>query len=111
MNGREVFRHASVNMADASAEVLAKNGYTVNDVDWFVPHQANIRIMEAVAKRLGVPADKVLTTVDKHANTSAASIPLALADGVERGLLKKGQLIVSPAMGAGFTWGATLIRL
>ena len=67
--------------------------------------------MEAVAKRLGVPADKVLTTVDKHANTSAASIPLALADGVERGLLKKGQLIVSPAMGAGFTWGATLIRL
>ena len=111
MNGREVFRHASVNMADASAEVLAKNGYTVDDVDWFVPHQANIRIMEAVGKRLGMPESKVLTTVDKHANTSAASIPLALADGVERGLLKKGQLILSPAMGAGFTWGATLIRL
>lgn len=111
MNGREVFRHASVNMADISAEVLAKNGYTVDDVDWFVPHQANIRIMDAVAKRLGMPAEKVLTTVDKHANTSAASIPLALADGVERGLLKKGQLILSPAMGAGFTWGASLIRL
>ena len=81
------------------------------DVDWLVPHQANIRILEATAKRLGIPMEKVISTVDLHANTSAASIPLALAEGVKSGKLKEGQLLLLPGMGAGFTWGASLIRL
>lgn len=111
MNGREVFRHAAVNMAAASLEVLEKNGVSLDEVDWLVPHQANIRIMEATAKRLNMPMEKVVSTVDQHANTSAASIPLALAQGVADGKLKEGQLLLLPGMGAGFTWGASLIRL
>lgn len=111
MNGREVFRHAAVNMADVSLEILEKNGLTLNDVDWLVPHQANIRIIEATAKRLNVSMDRIITTVDRHANTSAASIPLALAEGVKSGRLKEGQLLLLPGMGSGFTWGASLIRL
>ncbi len=111
MNGREVFRHAAVNMADVSLEILEKNGLSLNDVDWLVPHQANIRIIEATAKRLDIPMDRIITTVDQHANTSAASIPLALAEGVKSGRLKKGQLLLLPGMGSGFTWGASLIRL
>lgn len=111
MNGREVFRHAAVNMAEVSLEVLKKNGIGLSEIDWLVPHQANIRILEATAKRLGIPMDRVISTVDKHANTSAASIPLALAEGVESGKLKEGQLLLLPGMGAGFTWGVSLIRL
>lgn len=111
MNGREVFRHAAVNMAEVSAEILEKNGVSLDEVDWLVPHQANIRILEATAKRLGIPMEKVISTVDLHANTSAASIPLALAEGVKNGKIKEGQLLLLPGMGAGFTWGASLIRL
>ena len=80
MNGREVFRHAAVNMADASEEILAKNGISLDQVDWLIPHQANSRILEATAKRLGIPMEKVISTVGEHANTSAASIPLALSE-------------------------------
>lgn len=111
MNGREVFRHAAVNMAEVSQEILEKNGIDLADVDWLVPHQANSRILEATAKRLGIPMEKVISTVGLHANTSAASIPLALAEGVRSGKLKEGQLLLLPGMGAGFTWGASLIRL
>lgn len=111
MNGREVFRHAAVNMAEVSQEILDKNGVALDDVDWLVPHQANIRILEATAKRLGIPMEKVISTVDLHANTSAASIPLALSEGVKNGKIKEGQLLLLPGMGAGFTWGASLIRL
>ncbi len=110
MNGREVFRHAAVNMAEVSAEILEKNGVGLDDVDWLVPHQANIRILEATAKRLNIPMEKVISTVGLHANTSAASIPLALAHGVQEGQIKAGQLLLLPGMGAGFTWGASLIR-
>ena len=110
MNGREVFRHAAVNMAEVSAEILEKNGVGLDDVDWLVPHQANIRILEATAKRLNIPMEKVISTVGLHANTSAASIPLALAHGVQEGKIKAGQLLLLPGMGAGFTWGASLIR-
>ena len=111
MNGREVFRHAAVNMADVSEEILAKNGVSMEQVDWLVPHQANIRILEATAKRLGIPMEKVISTVGDHANTSAASIPLALAESYKSGKIKEGQLLLLPGMGAGFTWGAGLIRL
>ena len=111
MNGREVFRHAAVNMADVSEEILAKNGVSMEQVDWLVPHQANIRILEATAKRLGIPMEKVIPTVGDHANTSAASIPLALAESYKSGKIKEGQLLLLPGMGAGFTWGAGLIRL
>ena len=110
MNGREVFRHAAVNMAEVSVEILEKNGVGLDDVDWLVPHQANIRILEATAKRLNIPMEKVISTVGLHANTSAASIPLALAHGVQEGKIKAGQLLLLPGMGAGFTWGASLIR-
>ncbi len=110
MNGREVFRHAAVNMAEVSVEILEKNGVGLDDVDWLVPHQANIRILEATAKRLNIPMEKVISTVGLHANTSAASIPLALAHGVQEGQIKAGQLLLLPGMGAGFTWGASLIR-
>lgn len=110
MNGREVFRHAAVNMAEVSTEILEKNGVALDDVDWLVPHQANIRILEATAKRLNIPMEKVISTVGLHANTSAASIPLALAHGVQEGKIKAGQLLLLPGMGAGFTWGASLIR-
>lgn len=110
MNGREVFRHAAVNMAEVSTEILEKNGVGLDDVDWLVPHQANIRILEATAKRLNIPMEKVISTVGLHANTSAASIPLALAHGVQEGKIKAGQLLLLPGMGAGFTWGASLIR-
>ncbi len=111
MNGREVFRHAAVNMADVSEEILAKNGISLDQVDWLIPHQANIRILEATAKRLGIPMEKVVSTVGEHANTSAASIPLALSESYKSGKIKEGDLLLLPGMGAGFTWGASLIRL
>jgi 3-oxoacyl-[acyl-carrier-protein] synthase-3 len=110
MKGREVFRHAVVNLADVLNEVLAAAGLTSADVDWVVPHQANARILDATAKKLGLPAEKVVVTVDRHANTSAASVPLALDTAVRDGRIKRGDLIVLEAMGGGFTWGAAALR-
>ena len=110
MNGREVFRHAVVNLADVLSEVLASAGLSAADVDWVVPHQANARILDATARKLGLPAEKVIVTVDRHANTSAASVPLALDVAVRDGRIKRGDLLVLEAMGGGFTWGAAALR-
>ncbi len=110
MRGREVFRHAVVNLAAVMEEVLATTAYTAADVDWVVPHQANARILDATARKLGLPGEKVIMTVDRHANTSAASVPLALDVAVRDGRIKPGDLIVLEAMGGGFTWGAALVR-
>jgi 3-oxoacyl-[acyl-carrier-protein] synthase-3 len=110
MKGREVFRHAVVNLADVLNEVLADAGLTSADVDWVVPHQANARILDATAKKLGLPAEKVVVTVDEHANTSAASVPLALDKAVKDGRIKRDDIIVLEAMGGGFTWGAAALR-
>ena len=110
MKGREVFRHAVTNLAAVMGEVLELAGLPASAVDWVVPHQANARILDATAKKLGLPADKVIVTVDLHANTSAASVPLALDVGVRDGRVKRGDLLVLEAMGGGFTWGAALVR-
>jgi 3-oxoacyl-[acyl-carrier-protein] synthase-3 len=110
MKGREVFRHAVVNLADVLNEVLAEAGLTSADVDWVVPHQANARILDATARKLGLPAEKVVVTVDEHANTSAASVPLALDTAVKDGRIKRGDIVVLEAMGGGFTWGAAALR-
>jgi 3-oxoacyl-[acyl-carrier-protein] synthase-3 len=110
MKGREVFRHAVVNLADVMTEVLDAAGLGSSDVDWVVPHQANARILDATARKLGLPAEKVVVTVDRHANTSAASVPLALDTAVRDGRIKRGDLIVLEAMGGGFTWGAAVLR-
>jgi len=110
MKGREVFRHAVVNLAEVLNEVLAEAGLTAADVDWVVPHQANARILDATAKKLGLPAEKVIVTVDEHANTSAASVPLAFDKAVKDGRIQRGNLIVLEAMGGGFTWGAAALR-
>ena len=110
MKGREVFRHAVVNLADVMGEVLEAAGLSSADVDWVVPHQANARILDATAKKLGLPAEKVVVTVDEHANTSAASVPLALDTAVRDGRIKRGDVVVLEAMGGGFTWGAAVLR-
>jgi 3-oxoacyl-[acyl-carrier-protein] synthase-3 len=110
MEGREVFRHAVVRMTEAIDAALEANGLTPGDIDWLVPHQANIRIIEAMARRLNLPQDRVVVTVDRHANTSAASIPLALSEAVEAQRIKPGDLILMEAMGGGFTWGSALLR-
>ena len=110
MKGREVFRHAVVNLAAVLREVLDEAGLTPADVDWVVPHQANARILDATAKKLGLPPEKVIVTVDQHANTSAASVPLALDVAVRDGRIKRGDLLVLEAMGGGFTWGAAALR-
>ncbi len=110
MKGREVFRHAVVNLAAVMEEVLANTGFVPADVDWVVPHQANARILDATARKLGLAGDKVIMTVDQHANTSAASVPLALDVAVRDGRVKRGDLLVLEAMGGGFTWGAALVR-
>ncbi|MBA2466594.1 MAG: 3-oxoacyl-ACP synthase, partial [Sphingomonas sp.] len=110
MKGREVFRHAVVNLADVLNEVLGEVGLTAADVDWIVPHQANARILDATARKLGVSTDKIVVTVDRHANTSAASVPLALDVAVKDGRIQRGDLIVLEAMGGGFTWGAAALR-
>ena len=110
MKGREVFRHAVKNLADVLNEVLAVAGLTSADVDWVVPHQANARILDATAKKLGFPMEKMVVTVDRHANTSAASVPLALDTAVRDGRIKRGDLVVLEAMGGGFTWGAAVLR-
>jgi 3-oxoacyl-[acyl-carrier-protein] synthase-3 len=111
MQGREVFRHAVVNLHDVVIEALKANDYTADDLDWVVPHQANQRILDGTAKKLGLGADKVITTVNRHANTSAASVPLALTEARADGRIKAGDLVVLEAMGGGFTWGSALIRL
>lgn len=111
MKGREVFRHAVVNLATVLGEVLADTGLTNADIDWLVPHQANARILEATAKKLGLPREKVVITVDRHANTSAASVPLALDTAIQDGRIKPGDLVMLEAMGGGFTWGASLLRI
>jgi 3-oxoacyl-[acyl-carrier-protein] synthase-3 len=110
MKGREVFRHAVVNLADVLTEVLADAGLSAADVDWVVPHQANARILDATAKKLGLPSEKVVMTVDRHANTSAASVPLAFDTAVKDGRIKRGDVVVLEAMGGGFTWGAAALR-
>ncbi len=111
MQGREVFRHAVTNLAAVLGEVLAAAGHAAQDVDWVVPHQANARIIDATAKKLGLSKDRIVKTVDRHANTSAASVPLALDEAVRDGRIVAGQLIVLEAMGGGFTWGASLVRM
>ncbi|GAA0725906.1 beta-ketoacyl-ACP synthase III [Sphingomonas japonica] len=110
MRGREVFRHAVVNLASVMTEGLAAAGLTAADVDWVVPHQANARILDATARKLGLAPEKVVVTVDIHANTSAASVPLALDVAVRDGRIKRGDLVVLEAMGGGFTWGASIVR-
>ena len=110
MKGSEVFRHAVVNLAAVLGEALAAVGLTPADVDWVVPHQANRRILDATARKLGLAAEKVIVTVDRHANTSAASVPLALDEAVRDGRIKRGDLLVLEAMGGGFTWGAAAVR-
>ncbi|NQU58174.1 MAG: ketoacyl-ACP synthase III [Rhodospirillales bacterium] len=110
MSGPEVFRHAVVNLANVVDEALLANNYQRTDIDWLVPHQANLRILTGTARKLGLGEDKVVVTVDKHANTSAASIPLALDVAVRDGRIQEGQLVLMEAMGGGFTWGAALLR-
>ncbi len=111
MNGREVFRHAVAHLAGAVTEALVANGLTIDDIDWLVPHQANSRIIEGVGRRLGIPPERVVVTVDRHANTSAASIPLALADACSDGRIQRGQLVLMEALGGGLTWGSALVRM
>ncbi|MES2497240.1 MAG: beta-ketoacyl-ACP synthase III [Pseudomonadota bacterium] len=110
MKGQEVFRHAVTNLAQVLREVMEETGLTVADIDWVVPHQANRRILDATARKLSLPAERVIITVDQHANTSAASVPLALDVAVRDGRIKRGDLLVLEAMGGGFTWGAAAIR-
>ena len=110
MNGREVFRHAVTNLASIVGEALEANGLASEDIDWLVPHQANKRILDSTAKKLGLAKEKIVITVDRHANTSAASIPLALDEAVRDGRIKKGDLVLMEAMGGGLTWGACLVR-
>ncbi len=111
MKGREVFRHAVTNLANVMTETLAVAEIDASDVDWVVPHQANARIIDATAKKLGLDPAKVVMTVDQHANTSAASVPLALDVAVRDGRIKAGDIIVLEAMGGGFTWGASVVRM
>lgn len=111
MKGREVFRHAVTNLAAVMTEALEAAGEAAADVDWVVPHQANARILDATAKKLGLDPARVVVTVDQHANTSAASVPLALDVAVRDGRIKQGDLVVLEAMGGGFTWGASVVRM
>ncbi len=110
MRGREVFRHAVVNLTQVVEESLAANGLTADDIDWLVPHQANKRIIDSTTRKLGLSPDKVVLTVENHGNTSAASVPLALSTAVQDGRIKQGDLILMEAMGGGFAWGAALAR-
>jgi 3-oxoacyl-[acyl-carrier-protein] synthase-3 len=111
MQGREVFRHAVTNLTNVLREVLDDAGIAAVDIDWVVPHQANARIIDATARKLGLPAERVVMTVSDHANTSAASVPLALDLAIRDGRIKQGQLVVLEAMGGGFTWGASVVRM
>jgi len=111
MNGREVFRHAVTLLAGAVNEALVANHLTSKDIDWLVPHQANRRIIDGVGKKLGLPAERVVITVDQHANTSAASVPLALAAAMADGRVQPGHIVLLEALGGGLTWGAALLRM
>jgi 3-oxoacyl-[acyl-carrier-protein] synthase-3 len=111
MNGREVFRHAVTRLSEAVDEALTANGLTRADVDWLVPHQANRRIIDAMGKRLHLPPEQVVVTVDRHANTSAASVPLALAEAWDDGRIRRGDLVLLEALGGGLTWGSALVRM
>ena len=111
MQGKEVFRHAIEKLAETAHTALDKAGLTADDVDWIVPHQANIRIIEGTAKRMQVPMDRVVVTVQDHGNTSAASIPLAISVGKSRGQIKPGDLLVTEAIGGGLTWGSVVLRI
>lgn len=111
MRGQEVFRHAVVNLSNVLKEVLEETGISADQLDWVVPHQANARILDATARKLGIAPEKVVVTVDRHANTSAASVPLALDVARKDGRIKAGDLVMLEAMGGGFTWGASLIRM
>lgn len=111
MNGREIFRHAVTKLAAVVDEALQANGLWHDDVDWLVPHQANRRIIDAMGKKLGLPPERVVITVDRHANTSAASIPLALAEAYGDGRIKRGELVLMEALGGGLTWGSALVRM
>ncbi|MFN3286832.1 MAG: beta-ketoacyl-ACP synthase III [Sphingomonadaceae bacterium] len=110
MAGREVFRHAVVNLAEILSETMAAAGLPLSAIDWLVPHQANARIIDATARKLGLPMDRVILTVDRHANTSAASVPLALDEAARAGRLRPGELVALEAMGGGFAWGAAAVR-
>jgi 3-oxoacyl-[acyl-carrier-protein] synthase-3 len=110
MEGREVFKHAVGMITDVIEDAFRATGYGADDVDWFVPHQANLRIIDGSAKKLGIESDKVVRTVSLHGNTSAASIPLALSVARDDGRIKRGDLILLEAMGGGFTWGSVLLR-
>jgi len=110
MDGPEVFRHAVTKISEVINATLQKAGYAASDIDWFVPHQANKRILDGAARKLGLAPERIVITVDKHANTSAASIPLALDAACRDGRIKKGDLVLMEAMGGGFTWGAVLVR-
>ncbi len=111
MHGREVFRHAVTRLAEAVEEALAANSLTPADIDWLVPHQANRRIIDAMGRKLGLAADRVVVTVDHHANTSAASVPLALAEAWKDGRIKRGDLVLLEALGGGLVWGSALVRI
>ena len=110
MEGKEVFRHAVKNMTSVILEITKSTNISLEQIDWVIPHQANKRILDSTAKKLGIPKEKVIVTVDRHANTSAASIPLALDDALVKGKIKEGDLVLMEAMGGGFTWGACLVR-
>jgi len=111
MKGQEVFRHAVTNLASVLKEALDEAGLAAADIDWIVPHQANIRILDATARKLGLSTERMVITVDRHANTSAASVPLAFDVAVRDGRIKRGDVVVMEAMGGGFTWGACLLRM
>ena len=110
MNGKEVFRHAVVNLSNVITEAIDSVGLTTDDIDWIVPHQANQRILDSTARKLGLAKEKIVSTIARHANTSAASVPLALAQAVGDGRIKSGHLVLMEAMGGGFTWGSCLAR-
>jgi 3-oxoacyl-[acyl-carrier-protein] synthase-3 len=110
MEGREVFKYAVTMIGDVIHDAFTATGIDPAAVDWFVPHQANVRIIDATARKFGIPMDKVIRTIDHHGNTSAASIPLALAEASHDGRLKKGDLVLMEAMGGGFTWGSAILR-
>ena len=110
MEGREVYKHAVAKIGDVIEDAFAATGFTAADIDWFVPHQANVRIIDSTARKFGIPSERVIRTVDRHGNTSAASIPLALAEASADGRIKRGDLLLLEAMGGGFTWGSAILR-
>jgi len=111
MNGREVYKHAVNNISNIILELLAKNNLKTTDIDWYVPHQANIRIIESIADKINIPLERFILTIDKTANISSASIPIALDTGIKSGRIKSGDLIMMATMGGGFTWSAGLVRI